>query len=74
MKTYALVLAVALSGLFLMSGTAQARPWVYVHGPYVRPHVVVRAVDPFIAPVILPLGAPEVVVGPRGHLHYVNAI
>jgi hypothetical protein len=73
MKTYAAILTVALSAILLSSNTAQAR-WVYVHGPYAHPHVLVRRFEPVLAPAISPLVTPEVVVGPHGHLRYVATL
>lgn len=72
MKTYAAILTVALSAILLSSNTAQAR-WVYVRGPYAHPHVLVRPFEPVLSPAISPFVTPEVIVGPRGHLHFVAA-
>jgi hypothetical protein len=74
MKTYAAILAVALAAILMTSDAAQARRWVYLPGPYAHPRLLVRPVEPMLAPMASPLVIPEVVIGHLGHWHYVAPI
>jgi hypothetical protein len=79
-------LTVALAATLFSSNTAEARRWAYITPAparfYVAPRVVYRPLHPVLipttttvfTPTITPTLTPNVVVGPRGHLHYVAPI
>jgi hypothetical protein len=82
MKTYSVALAIALAAVLMLSDTAEARRWVYLHaGPahvHVVPRVTLRTVHPVIVPyattVVTPTVTPTYFIGPRGRLHYVAPV
>jgi len=78
MKMTMISLTVALAAALLSSNTAEARRRVYVtNAParvYVAPRVALRPLHPVLLPTTTTYLTPTVVVGPRGHLHYVAPI
>ena len=78
MKTHVVILAVAFTAILMISNTAQARRWVYSPAAsarvYASPRVALRPVGPVFVPVTSTVVTPDVVIGPRGRLHYVTPI
>jgi len=74
MKRYAFFAAV-LAVMFLVSEAAQARVWVYRPA---RAHAVRRVVvvppRPLWVPPTTTIVAPNVIIGPRGRVHYVAPV
>ena len=78
MKKTMISLTVAFAAVLLTSDTAEARRRAYVTIAPARVHVVPRVAYRPIHRVFLPATTtyvtPNLVIGPRGHLHYVAPV
>ena len=70
------VFAAVVAAFLLIADAAHARRWVYTSAGPVRLHparrVVVAPVYPLWVPSTTTVVAPNVIIGPRGRVHYVT--